>query len=68
MGSPVVHFEIRSTDPDASRAFYGKLFDFVGVILTAVVPFAGVALRVLIGKNTAHSIKYLTRNIVLAGY
>src|ERR1700729_4163765 len=26
MGSPVVHFEIRSTDPDASRAFYGKLF------------------------------------------
>jgi catechol 2,3-dioxygenase-like lactoylglutathione lyase family enzyme len=26
MGSPVVHFEIRSADPDASRAFYGKLF------------------------------------------
>ena len=26
MSSPVVHFEIRSTDPDASRAFYGKLF------------------------------------------
>jgi hypothetical protein len=26
MASPVVHFEIRSTDPDASRAFYGKLF------------------------------------------
>jgi predicted enzyme related to lactoylglutathione lyase len=26
MPSPVVHFEIRSTDPDASRAFYGKLF------------------------------------------
>jgi predicted enzyme related to lactoylglutathione lyase len=24
--SPVVHFEIRSKDPDASRAFYGKLF------------------------------------------
>ncbi len=26
MGSPVVHFEIRSTDPDATRAFYAKLF------------------------------------------
>jgi predicted enzyme related to lactoylglutathione lyase len=26
MASPVVHFEIRSTDPDATRAFYGKLF------------------------------------------
>jgi uncharacterized protein len=26
MGSPVVHFEIRSADPDATRAFYAKLF------------------------------------------
>ena len=26
MGSPIVHFEIRSTDPDASRAFYADLF------------------------------------------
>jgi predicted enzyme related to lactoylglutathione lyase len=26
MGSPVVHFEVRSPDPDASRTFYGKLF------------------------------------------
>src|ERR1700750_3085821 len=26
MASPVVHFEIRSADPDASRAFYGQLF------------------------------------------
>jgi predicted enzyme related to lactoylglutathione lyase len=26
MGAPVVHFEIRSTDPDATRSFYGKLF------------------------------------------
>jgi uncharacterized protein len=26
MGSPVVHFEIRSGDPDATRAFYGELF------------------------------------------
>ena len=26
MASPVVHFEIRSSDPDATRAFYGKLF------------------------------------------
>jgi predicted enzyme related to lactoylglutathione lyase len=26
MASPVVHFEIRSADPDATRAFYGKLF------------------------------------------
>lgn len=26
MGSPVVHFEIRSNDPDATRAFYGELF------------------------------------------
>jgi predicted enzyme related to lactoylglutathione lyase len=26
MASPVVHFEIRSTDPDASRAFYASLF------------------------------------------
>src|SRR5277367_5246377 len=26
MASPVVHFEIRSADPDASRAFYAKLF------------------------------------------
>ena len=28
MGYPIVHFEIRSTDPDASRAFYGKVFDW----------------------------------------
>jgi predicted enzyme related to lactoylglutathione lyase len=28
MPSPVVHFEIRSSDPDATRAFYGKLFDW----------------------------------------
>jgi hypothetical protein len=26
MPNPVIHFEIRSTDPDASRAFYGELF------------------------------------------
>jgi predicted enzyme related to lactoylglutathione lyase len=26
MTSPVVHFEIRSADPDASRAFYAKMF------------------------------------------
>ncbi|HEY5629805.1 MAG TPA: VOC family protein [Candidatus Limnocylindrales bacterium] len=26
MGNPIVHFEIRSADPDASRAFYGELF------------------------------------------
>src|SRR5215475_5917973 len=26
MGHPVVHFEIRSTDPDATRSFNGKLF------------------------------------------
>jgi predicted enzyme related to lactoylglutathione lyase len=26
MPSPVVHFEIRSSDPDTTRAFYGKLF------------------------------------------
>ena len=26
MTNPVVHFEIRSPDPDATRAFYGKLF------------------------------------------
>lgn len=26
VGNPVVHFEIRSTDPDATREFYGKLF------------------------------------------
>jgi predicted enzyme related to lactoylglutathione lyase len=26
MGSPVVHAEIRSTDPDATRAFFGELF------------------------------------------
>lgn len=25
MGSPVVHFEIRSADPDASRAFFADL-------------------------------------------
>jgi predicted enzyme related to lactoylglutathione lyase len=24
--NPVVHFEIRSDDPDAARAFYGELF------------------------------------------
>ena len=28
MGNPIAHAEIRSTDPDASRAFYGKLFDW----------------------------------------
>jgi predicted enzyme related to lactoylglutathione lyase len=26
MTHPVVHFEIRSADPDATRAFYGDLF------------------------------------------
>ena len=26
MGNPVVHFEIRSDDPDAARTFYGELF------------------------------------------
>src|ERR1700730_12757307 len=26
MGNPVVHFEIRSKDPDATRKFYGDLF------------------------------------------
>ncbi len=26
MGNPVVHFEIRSQDPDASRAFYAEMF------------------------------------------
>src|SRR5262249_23424467 len=26
MGHPVVHFEVRSADPDATRSFYGKLF------------------------------------------
>ena len=26
MGNPIVHFEIRSDDPDAARDFYGKLF------------------------------------------
>ena len=26
MGNPIVHFEIRSTDPNASRAFYAELF------------------------------------------
>ena len=26
MPSPIVHAEIRSTDPDATRAFFGKLF------------------------------------------
>lgn len=26
MGSPVVHFEVRSNDPDAARKFYGELF------------------------------------------
>jgi uncharacterized protein len=26
MPSPVVHFEIRSSDPDATRSFFGELF------------------------------------------
>ena len=26
MGNPIVHFEIRSADPDAARAFYANLF------------------------------------------
>jgi predicted enzyme related to lactoylglutathione lyase len=26
MANPVVHFEIRSDDPDATRAFFGDLF------------------------------------------
>jgi uncharacterized protein len=26
MGNPIVHFEIRSADPDAARTFYGQLF------------------------------------------
>jgi predicted enzyme related to lactoylglutathione lyase len=28
MGNQVAHVEIRSSDPDASRAFYGRLFDW----------------------------------------
>jgi predicted enzyme related to lactoylglutathione lyase len=28
MANPVVHFEIRSSDPDATRVFFGKLFDW----------------------------------------
>jgi predicted enzyme related to lactoylglutathione lyase len=28
MGNPIVHFEIRADDPDAARAFYGKLFEW----------------------------------------
>jgi hypothetical protein len=28
MPNPIVHAEIRSTDPDASREFYGSLFDW----------------------------------------
>jgi predicted enzyme related to lactoylglutathione lyase len=24
MGNPIVHFEIRANDPDASRAFHGQ--------------------------------------------
>ena len=28
MGNQVAHVEIRSADPDASRAFYGRLFDW----------------------------------------
>lgn len=26
MGTPIVHFEIRSTDPEAGQQFYGELF------------------------------------------
>lgn len=26
MGNPIVHFEIRSADPDATRAFYAQMF------------------------------------------
>ena len=26
MGNPIVHFETRSADPNATRAFYGELF------------------------------------------
>lgn len=28
MANPVVHFEIRSTDPDAARTFFGQVFDW----------------------------------------
>jgi predicted enzyme related to lactoylglutathione lyase len=28
MSHPVVHAEIRSSDPDATRAFFGELFDW----------------------------------------
>src|SRR5205823_11054702 len=28
MGNPVVHFEVRSGNPDATRDFYGKLLDW----------------------------------------
>jgi len=28
MPNPVVHFEIRSADPDATRKFFGELFDW----------------------------------------
>lgn len=26
MGNPVVHFEVRSNDPDVARSFYGQMF------------------------------------------
>jgi predicted enzyme related to lactoylglutathione lyase len=39
MASPLVHFEIRSTDPDATRSFYAKLFGWTypegGCLVTA---------------------------------
>jgi predicted enzyme related to lactoylglutathione lyase len=28
MANPVVHFEIRSSDPDAARIFFGQVFDW----------------------------------------
>ena len=33
MPNPVVHFEIRSSDPDATREFFGKLFGWTFAVI-----------------------------------
>jgi predicted enzyme related to lactoylglutathione lyase len=44
MNHPIVHAEIRSSDPDATRAFFGELFGWTypnGALYTAISPLQG---------------------------
>ena len=45
----------------------GELFDYVGVVLAAVVAFAGVALGVFVGKDGAEGVEDGAGDVVFGG-